>query len=177
MCITNTLAKFRSQFLQRVYEPAFTCANPKSAKRLSSCQCLFALFGSVFVKADCKMFLKSTPGVNFINIFCTLFSYECRFGSFFSTYVHKKSCQNDIPTKKASEKHWWNWLQEWMKPTHWRKMQMWQFTELFPFCFISKTVPNFTSTLNYKLHPTFMLYALRCVPVRSANFYWIKSCL
>jgi len=28
-----------------------------------------------------------SSGVNFINVFRTLFSYECRFGSFFSMYV------------------------------------------------------------------------------------------
>jgi len=48
-------------------------------------------------------------GVNFINVFCALFLYECRFGSFLSTYVCKKSCRNDIRTKKAHKKCWWNW--------------------------------------------------------------------
>ncbi len=51
------------------------------------------------------------PGVNFINGFCALFKYECHFGSFFSTYVRKKSCRNNICTKKAREKRWWNWRQ------------------------------------------------------------------
>ncbi len=43
-------------------------------------------------------------GVNFINIFCALFSYECRFWQLISTYVRKKSCQNDICTKNLCVK-------------------------------------------------------------------------
>ncbi len=45
----------------------FTCKDPKSTKRLSSHQCLFALLGSSLVKAACKMLVKSTHGVNFIS--------------------------------------------------------------------------------------------------------------
>jgi len=42
-------------------------ADPKSAKKQSSQQCIFVLVGSWQVKADSKM-LKSTPGVNFTKI-------------------------------------------------------------------------------------------------------------
>jgi len=46
----------------------FISKDPKSTKRLSSHQCLFALLGSSLVKAACKMLVKSTPGVNVIKI-------------------------------------------------------------------------------------------------------------
>jgi len=42
-------------------------ANPKSAKRHSRLDCLFALFGSAFVKALRKQVGQIDPGVNFIN--------------------------------------------------------------------------------------------------------------
>jgi hypothetical protein len=41
---------------------AFGCADPKSAKRLSSHQCLFALLGSAHAKAARKTLVKLTPG-------------------------------------------------------------------------------------------------------------------
>jgi hypothetical protein len=39
---------------------AFTCQDPKSAKRQSSHQCLFALLGPACAKAAHKMLVKST---------------------------------------------------------------------------------------------------------------------
>jgi len=43
---------------------AFICADPKSAKRQSSCQCLFALWGFSSVIATRKMLVKLTPGLS-----------------------------------------------------------------------------------------------------------------
>jgi len=40
--------------------------------------------------------MQLTPGVNFINVLCTNFSYEHHFGSFFKLHVHRKSCWNDV---------------------------------------------------------------------------------
>jgi hypothetical protein len=46
------------------------------------------------------MLMKSTPGLNFINVKCACFSYECRFGSFFM-YVHmlKKAAKTTFVQK------------------------------------------------------------------------------
>jgi len=49
-------------------------ADPISAKRQSSYQCLFALVGSACLKAACKMLVKSTRGVIFINILWAVFA-------------------------------------------------------------------------------------------------------
>jgi len=42
------------------------------------------------------------PGVNFINVNRTNFSYGCRFGSFYFVHVTRKSCQNDVLRKKCT---------------------------------------------------------------------------
>jgi len=42
-------------------QTAFTFKDPKSAKRLPSHRCLFALFGSLNVKSVCKTLVKLTP--------------------------------------------------------------------------------------------------------------------
>ncbi len=52
---------------------AFMCTNPKCSKRESCHNFLFALFWSSSIKAPCKMLVKFTPGVNFINISGTAF--------------------------------------------------------------------------------------------------------
>jgi len=41
---------------------------PNAQKRQSSQQCRLALLGPTFVKAVCRALMKSTPGLNFINI-------------------------------------------------------------------------------------------------------------
>jgi len=41
---------------------AFTCADPKSAKKDCQLDCLFALLGSGSIKAARKMLYKLTPG-------------------------------------------------------------------------------------------------------------------
>jgi len=46
---------------------------PKLEKRLTTWLSFFVLLGSAFVKAAHRTFMKLTPGVNFINIFCTAF--------------------------------------------------------------------------------------------------------
>jgi len=50
-------------------------ADPKSAKRLSSHWCLFALLGSTLPKAAHKTLVKLATGVNFINILQAAFTH------------------------------------------------------------------------------------------------------
>jgi hypothetical protein len=54
------------------------------------------------------MLMKLTIGVNFIDISCALFLYECYFGSFFSTYVctyvHKKKLPKQHSYEKSMQK-------------------------------------------------------------------------
>jgi len=47
---------------------AFTSLDPKCAKRQSSHQCLFALFGPKHVKAAYKMLVKLTPGAGAVDL-------------------------------------------------------------------------------------------------------------
>jgi hypothetical protein len=49
---------------------------------------------NIGAKCECKMLMKLTPGVNFINIIRANFSYECLFGSFLRTYVRRKKLPN-----------------------------------------------------------------------------------
>jgi len=58
---------------------AFTLVDPESAKRQSSHLFLFALLGFEGAKAVCKMLVKLSLGVNFINILRAHFSYESAF--------------------------------------------------------------------------------------------------
>ncbi len=56
-----------------------------------------------------KLYFKNNiPGVNFINILRTNFSYKRCFSSFL--YVHV-SCQNNVRTKNERIECWWNWRQ------------------------------------------------------------------
>jgi len=50
--------------LTNILQAAFARSDPIPASH----QCLFALLGSAVAKAACKMLVKSTPRVNFINI-------------------------------------------------------------------------------------------------------------
>jgi len=56
-----------------VLQAAFTPADPKSAKKYSQAVSLFALLGSMLLKAACKMLMKLTPRLNFINVLRTAF--------------------------------------------------------------------------------------------------------
>jgi len=49
-------------------------ADPKITKNTDGLTVFFALLGSEGVKAARKMLLKSTPGVNFINVLSTTFT-------------------------------------------------------------------------------------------------------
>jgi len=54
-------------------------------------------------KIRTKMMMKLTPGVNFINMLCTYFSYERHFGSFFlRMYVHMYV--KKLPKRRLYEK-------------------------------------------------------------------------
>jgi len=68
VCSTNFIIIIRILFHQQVDErAAFMCADPKSVKRQSSHQCLFAILGSAQVKAAHKTLVKLNPGVNIWN--------------------------------------------------------------------------------------------------------------
>ncbi len=45
---------------------------------------------SVHINYGLKMLVKLPSGINFINVKCANFSYECHFSSFFSSYVYVK---------------------------------------------------------------------------------------
>jgi len=51
--------------LANISQTAFTCADPKSTKKQSSHQCLFALLGSAHVKAARKTLVKLIPVCQF----------------------------------------------------------------------------------------------------------------
>jgi len=61
---------------------AFTRIDPLSVKRQLSHQCLFALLGFACAIAARKMLVKSTTGVNFINILGAHFLYKSALRSF-----------------------------------------------------------------------------------------------
>jgi len=48
-----------------VLQTAFTCTNPKSVKRQSSCQSFFTLSGTMTAKAAHKALVKLTPVLSF----------------------------------------------------------------------------------------------------------------
>ncbi len=54
---------------------AFKGKDPKSALRQSRHQCLFALLGFALAKADQKILVKLTTGLNFINVLRTPFTH------------------------------------------------------------------------------------------------------
>jgi hypothetical protein len=57
---------------------AFTCTDPKSAKRHSSHNCLFTLLGLACVKAVHKMLVKLTPRANFIELIAqSFYMFKC----------------------------------------------------------------------------------------------------
>jgi len=58
---------FSGVYFTNILRAAFTRADPKSAKR-RWLYCNFGLLGAARVKAACKMWVKSTPGVSFIRI-------------------------------------------------------------------------------------------------------------
>jgi len=80
----------------------------KSSHGVNFINIIWAAFSeSAHAKAARRRLLKLTPGVNFINIFCESFLYERRFGSFFSSYILAK--KKHFCTKKTVKKRWWNW--------------------------------------------------------------------
>jgi len=50
-----------------ILRSAFTGVDPKSAKKTVKLAIFFALLGSAFVKAACRMLMKLTPGADEIN--------------------------------------------------------------------------------------------------------------
>jgi len=53
---------------------AFTPVSPKRVRIQSSFQYLFMLLGSTGAKAACRMMMKLTPGVDFINVLQAAFA-------------------------------------------------------------------------------------------------------
>jgi hypothetical protein len=62
-----------------IYAQLFFCPDHKRAKKTDSFTVLIALLGSMCLKAAQIMLVKLNPGVNFINIKRTNFTYECLF--------------------------------------------------------------------------------------------------
>jgi len=59
-----------------VLPAVFTGTDSKCAeKRQSSQQCIFTLLGSTGIKAEHKMLVNLTPGLNFINVLRTAFTH------------------------------------------------------------------------------------------------------
>ncbi len=58
------------------------------------------LLGSAQIKAVREMLMKSTPGVNFINVKPTNFLYKRHFGSFYYVHVTRKK----LPKQRSYEK-------------------------------------------------------------------------
>jgi len=81
------------------------CSDPKSTNRQSSHQCHFTHLGSSNVKTACKLLVKLTQGVNFINISTQSFfssrsqnrkrksGHQCHFALLRSSNV-KAACKN-----------------------------------------------------------------------------------
>ncbi len=91
----------RGIFHQHIYaRAAFTHLAPNSIRNQLSCQYLFMLFGSKHAKAAHKMLMNLTLAVNFINVIPVRFSYNIVLAAFLQLHVHRKSCQNDVCTKK-----------------------------------------------------------------------------
>jgi len=59
-----------------IYKQLFSAQIPKAQKRHSQVVSLFALSGSAHIKAACRMLIKLTPVVDFINIFRVHFLYK-----------------------------------------------------------------------------------------------------
>jgi len=71
---------------------------PKAQKKTDKLPVFFTLLGSGQVIAALRTLMKLTPGVNFINVLHTNFSYQRRFGSLKSgfelTFVQKMRTKN-----------------------------------------------------------------------------------
>ncbi len=65
------------QFYQRSMSIFLRTQIPKAQKKYSPSVSFFALLGSAHAKAGCRMLIKLTPGVNFINML-TVRSYSCK---------------------------------------------------------------------------------------------------
>ncbi len=108
---------------------------PKSVKNtVKSYGVFFTLLGSSSVKAVGRTWMKLSPGVNFINISRAAFTCIDPKSS--------KTCQ-------------WNRAQGSISSNHSRAAFTCSNTLAF-----NNNMPNFTSTLNYKLRPTLMMYTL-----------------
>jgi hypothetical protein len=81
----------------------FFCQSQNVTRKKLPKQCLYKKFVS-------KTLIKLTPAIHFINIQCTIFSYEGCFGSFFMYNVtRKKLPKRNVCMKNAHAKLWWNW--------------------------------------------------------------------
>jgi len=50
------------------------------------------------------VFCVFSPGVNFTNVLSTIFLYECRFGSFFSSYMYVTCMWKKLPKRHSCKK-------------------------------------------------------------------------
>jgi len=71
----DSTAAFRSgvNFIN-ILRAAFGRTDNRSAKKADNLTVFLALLGSAGIKAACRMLMKMTPGVNFVNILTAPFS-------------------------------------------------------------------------------------------------------
>jgi len=71
--------EYRRQFHQQFTYNFYARRSKKRKKIQLSHKYLSTLSGSASVKAEHRMLMKLSPGVNFINVKCANFTYECAF--------------------------------------------------------------------------------------------------
>ncbi len=86
------------------YAQLLSAQIPNSAKKTDGLIVFFALLGSLYVKAVCKMLLKSTPGLNFTNILQAAFLYTkvCCAVFLYLQFGFKNFCQKTTGAKATN---------------------------------------------------------------------------
>ncbi len=101
--------KNKCQFHQR----SSYCFCPRRSRKLKKIQlghqCLFTFLGSTSIKAVLRMLVKLSPGVNFINIFWTHFSYKNLAPKQWNPKHSSGIFWAKISYEKRTQKRWWNW--------------------------------------------------------------------
>jgi len=111
---TNIL---RAAFTHSFYAQG-TRADLKSAKKTGSLSAFLALLGSARVKAAHKALVKSTPGVDSINILHAIFLYKSALSSFSLVTFCLCDFFAKIYQQKKRVKCWWNWPQVFLTFRH-----------------------------------------------------------
>jgi len=116
----------------------------------------------------------STPGVNFINIFCANFCTIVLIAQLFSSYMWiEKSCSN-FHTKNSREKCWWNWRTVDFTNIFYRLfLKNWKSRFLRHFCH----VVSISSTFYARVFHTKKLFSSYILAKKSGYLFSIKSLL